>query len=313
MAATNLNLNIVGFPVVNNDLEVDIIDPSRPDRPIVRDAKPFRDGTLNAKIPPGAYDIVIRHPQLFSPVIRRPIRILPTGETKIQILIDPSKFKNTPIADVPDANLQPVIDAATGVEDDARALGNKVGGEAILAGHWNEMAGGVETLGRNLAELARLTAPIGHNHPEYEAKLNELATNFDTLVNTLSASMAEIQRRLQVERLESHAQTLLDTVNPTQKVVDARKKVGDIVDKLNESVTDPPRAFSDLLRTASDDIQRIVREATEGGGEPKAKENFEKLTTEMQLAQPAKDFTTELVRYQKLNRQFGLTKRNLQP
>src|SRR5262245_1671893 len=105
MAALNaLNLNVLGFPAVNRDLTVEVRDPVTHD--VVKTAQPFSDGTVRIpSIAAGAYEMRLIHPNLPTPVLQRPIRVLPSGDTNVSVLIDPSKFRNTPIEDIPDANL----------------------------------------------------------------------------------------------------------------------------------------------------------------------------------------------------------------
>src|SRR5687768_1219776 len=96
----DLTLNLLGFPAVNKDLEVEVRDSAT--QRIVRTVKPFLDGTVRVpKIEAGAYEVAVRHPNLALPVLTRPIRVLPVGDTKVSLVIDPSKFRNTPIADIP--------------------------------------------------------------------------------------------------------------------------------------------------------------------------------------------------------------------
>jgi hypothetical protein len=312
METSKVNLSIMsGLPAVNADLTVDIVDPSQPDRAL-HTGKPFRDGTLNfPSVLPGVYEMVIRHPNILVPVTRRPIRVLP-GETKLSVLIDPAKFRNTPIEDVPDANLQPVIDAVRDVEEDARGLGNKRPGEAILASSWNAMAASVESLARSVGELARLVAPQGHNHPEYERKIDEMSTNFETLLNTLTASMAEIQRRLQIERIDAVWRDAFDGIEDTPAVVAAKRQIEALVRGLEEKVTESPRTFSDLLRNATEEIQRLVNAAVTAGSNQPAKDKIDKIRNAADQP-PARSHAVELVRYQKLSRETPLTKRNLVP
>src|SRR5438046_1620692 len=109
-----LRMNILGFPAVNRDLTVTITDPSSG---AVKTAQPFLDGTITfPTLLPGAYEVAITHPNLALPVLQQPIRVLPVGDTRVSLLIDPSRFRNTPIADIPDANLGPVRDVTTSVD-----------------------------------------------------------------------------------------------------------------------------------------------------------------------------------------------------
>ena len=87
--ANNLLLNVLGFPAVNRDLTVEVRDPLTAQ--VVRTAKPFLDGTVRLPdVDPGAYELAVLHPNLALPVVRRPIRILPSGDTRVSVLIDPS-------------------------------------------------------------------------------------------------------------------------------------------------------------------------------------------------------------------------------
>ena len=183
--ANNLMLNVLGFPAANRDLTVEVRDPITAD--VVRTARPFLDGTVRLPgIDPGAYELAILHPNLALPVVRRPIRILPSGDTRVSVVIDPSQFRNTPIEDIPDANLGPVRDTVTSIGETALPLAHKQAGEAIRSDDWNAMAGAVHDLASAVAELTRLVSPTGHDHPELVAKFDEMSSNFDQLVNTLS-------------------------------------------------------------------------------------------------------------------------------
>src|SRR4051795_9348531 len=154
---TGLNLSVLGFPAVNNDLTVEVRDPQTAN--VVATATPFLDGTVRIpQISPGAYELSVLHPNLTLPVLTRPIRILPVGDTSISVLIDPSQFRNTPIADIPDANLGPVRDTVTSVGETALPLARKQPGEAIRADDWNTMAGAVRDLATAVAELTRLVS-----------------------------------------------------------------------------------------------------------------------------------------------------------
>lgn len=301
MDTSKVNVSIMsGLPAVNADLVVDIVDPAQPDRPL-HTGRPFRDGTLNfPTVAPGVYEMVIRHPNILLPVTRRPVRILP-GETKVSILIDPAKFRNTPIEDIPDANLQPIIDAARDVEEDARGLGNKRPGEAILASNWNAMAATVESLARSVGELARLVAPQGHNHPQYERKIDEMGTNFESLINTLSASMAEVQRRFQIERLDAVSLDAFSGLDGTPAITAAKNQIKTIIDNLMDNVVETPRTFSDLFRNATDEIQRLVNAATAAGGNQPAKDAIEIIKVAADRP-PAKTHGAELDLFTQINK-----------
>ena len=73
-----LTLNILGFAAVNRDLTVELNDPAT--GTLVKQGKPFLDGTLKfPKVDAGAYEVVLRHPNIALPVLTRPIQSLATG------------------------------------------------------------------------------------------------------------------------------------------------------------------------------------------------------------------------------------------
>lgn len=244
----DLTLNLLGFPAVNRDLSVELRDPATQN--VVRTVKPFLDGTVRVpQIDAGAYEIAVRHPNIALPVLTRPIRVLPVGDTKVSLIIDPSKFRNTPIEDIPDANLTPVQDLAKSVAETVLPLSNKVPGEAILARDWNALVSAVRDIANALGELTQLVTPRGHNHRELETKFDEVGKNFDSLVNTLSTTVAELQRQIQTQRFRQQIDDVLDAAAIPRESPRA-KELTDIVDRLEKSVTASPTLFSREARDA---------------------------------------------------------------
>ena len=253
----DLSLNILGFAAVNRDLDISIVDPATQE--VVRNVRPFLDGSVRIpKINPGAYEVIIRHPNLTLPVIRRPIRVLPVGETTVTVLIDPAKFRNTPIEDIPEANLGPVAELARSVAETVTPLAAKVSGEAIRSGDWNTLANAMRDLSNTTGELTRLVSPVGHDHPELIAKIDEMSTNFATLLETLSQALAEMQRQIQTLRFREQVVAVLDEV--PNITLDRRRGFLDLVDKLEGQVTDTPAVFARASRNAAVQLQTKVEE-----------------------------------------------------
>jgi hypothetical protein len=262
-----LTLNILGFPAVNADLEVDVSDPST--GAVVRTGRPFLDGTLSlGQVPPGAYQLAIRHPNLATPVLLQPIRVLPIGETKISLLIDPSRFRNTPIADVPDANLGPVRDATTSVEQTVQPLTTKRPGEAITAADWNLLAANLAAVATAVTQLTRLVTPVGHNHKELEDKINEIQGNFTTLLDTVTTAMTELQRQIQAQRVHKQVDDLADRLglaadNPR------RRALVDAVAQLDTSVVAAPPRFAQVSRSVGVQAQTVLQQVLDdNAGDP---------------------------------------------
>ena len=304
----SLNLNILGFPAVNRDLTVEVRDPISDT--VVKTVKPFSDGTARvAKIDAGAYELAVFHPNLTLPVLRRPIRILPTGETTVSVLIDPSKFRNTPIADIPDANLGPVRETVESIAETVLPLGQKQPGEAIKAEDFNLMASSIRELALALAETTRLVTPQGHNHPELEAKFDEVSTNFETLLNTLSTAMAELQRQIQAQRMRTQVEDLLD-----QAEIDPASTKGraflDLVDSLEGKVTETPTSFGRAARGVGVQLTtKIEQLIDEKADDPNFADSarVKELTKSADLlkAQRATSYDAELEHHLKVDRSFG--------
>jgi hypothetical protein len=257
--ANNLLLNVLGFPAANRDLTVEVRDPLTSQ--VVRTAKPFLDGSVRVPdVDPGAYELTVRHPNLALPVIRRPIRILPSGDTRVSVLIDPAQFRNTPIADIPDANLGPVRDTVTSVGETALPLARKQPGEAIRADDWNTMASAVRDLATAVAELTRLVSPTGHDHPELVTKFDEMSRNFDQLVNTLSASMTELQRQIQAQRMRRQVD---DLVSVGQLEPAVSQHLYTLVNDLETNVTESPLVYGRRARDVGQQLTVAVSQVLE--------------------------------------------------
>ena len=252
-AATALNVNILGFPAVNRDLTVELRDAVSGE--VVKTAQPFSDGSVRLpQVAAGAYEMTLLHPNLTLPVLRRPIRVLPVGDTQVSVLIDPSQFRNTPIEDVPDANLGPVRDTVSSIAETVLPLSHKQPGEAIRAEDFNLMASSIRDLALAVVELTRLVSPLGHNHPELEAKFDEVTGNFQQLLNTLSTAMAELQRQIQAQRVRTQVADVLDHAEVDKTSPQGRQFL-DLVDQLQTRVTDSPTTFARAARDVGVQLQ----------------------------------------------------------
>jgi hypothetical protein len=304
----DLTVNILGFAAANRDLTVEVRDPITQN--VVREVKPFLDGTVRVpKIEPGAYELAIKHPNLTLPVIRRPIRVLPVGDTNITVVIDPSKFRNTPIEDIPDANLGPVQDLARSLAETITPLAAKVPGEAILAQDWNTMAAAIRDLAGTVGELSRLVSPLGHNHAELERKFDEVTGNFENLVNSVSASLTELQRQIQTQRLRKQIEDVLDVaqVAPTSP---KGLEFTALLKNLETTVTDSPTKFGREVRNTavqlSTKLEALLDEKRDDAAFVASPE-VKGLSTTIDLAkqQRATTYDAEIEHHRKVDRIVG--------
>jgi hypothetical protein len=304
----NLNLNILGFPAANRDLTVELRDPAT--ATVVRTVKPFLDGTVRvSQIEAGAYELAVKHPNIALPVLTRPIRVLPVGDTTVSVVIDPSKFRNTPIEDVADANLTPVQDAVRSVAETVTPLANKVPGEAILAQDWNAMGAAIRDLANAVGELTRLVSPLGHNHPELEKKFDEMSSNFDELVNSVSASLTELQRQIQTQRFRQHVTDVLDAAQVDPQSSKGREFT-DLVKKLEDNTTASPVNFGREARNTavqlSTKLETLLDEKKDDATFA-ASDQVKNLATSIDLLkdQRATSYNAELQNYRKADRVLG--------
>lgn len=302
---SELTLNILGFPAVNNDLTVVVREPAT--NQVIRTGRPFLDGSLRlADIAPGAYELAVSHPNLTLPVIRRPIRVLPSGDTRVSVMIDPSQFRNTPIADIPDANLGPVRDTITSVAETVLPLSHKQPGESIRADDWNAMAGAIRDLAVTVAELTRLVTPTGHDHPELSAKFDEVTTNFSQLVNTLSTAMAELQRQIQAERYRTQVE---DFIVGAGSVIHEgqRAELLNLVGTLEANVTESPIAYNRRVQHVGVQLSAQISDLIQSTPELASVPEVVTLTQSVDLlrTQHATSYVAELEHHRQVDRLLG--------
>jgi hypothetical protein len=305
----DLTLSVLGFPAVNRDLSVELRDPATQN--IVRTASAFLDGTVRIpKIDPGAYEVTVRHPNIALPILTRPIRVLPVGDTKVSLVIDPSKFRNTPIEDIPDANLTPVQDLAQSVAETVLPLTNKVPGEAILSRDWNTLSSAVRDLAQAVSQLTRLVSPVGHNHPELEKKFDEVSGNFETLVNTISTTLTELQRQIQTQRFRQQINDVLDAAQIPPDSPKA-KEFTDLVGNLEKSVTVSPTVFSRETRNTalqlSTKVEALIDEKSNADPAFAAAQPVQNLSTTLDLLkeQRVTTYDAELNHLRNIDRTLG--------
>ena len=302
---SDLNLSILGFPAVNRDLTVEIRDPAS--NAVVRQVQPFLDGTVRvSQLAAGAYELTVRHPNLTLPVIRRPVRILPTGDTRISVVIDPTQFRNTPIEDIPEANLGPVRGSAESIAETMVSLTSKRPGESIKAEDWNVMASSIRDLALGLAEVLRLVSPTGHDHPEFVRKFDEVTTNFETLLNTLTAALAELQRQIQAERVRNQIEDMLDVAGVDKASPRGREFLGLVAD-LNSSVTESPAAFSRKARNIGVQLGTKIEALIDENPAVVSSEQVKTLSTATDIlkAQQSTSYDSELEHFRRADRTLG--------
>jgi hypothetical protein len=127
----------------------------------------------------------------------RKVRLFDGPPTRLRLSLPDALFRDTPIEDVPDADLTPVTAAAAASRDLAGTLAGKLPGDPIRSEDWNSVVGAVGDLAAAVVQLTALVSPRGHDHPEIEEKLDEVNANVRTFSDSFGRQLAQMQRTLQ--------------------------------------------------------------------------------------------------------------------
>jgi hypothetical protein len=208
----SLNVNLQGFAGANRDAVVKLKQEATG---TTIERKPFLDGSLTVRdLDPGIYEMEVSHPNLATAIDRRRIRVFPTPQpTQVFIPVPERLFTDTPIRDIPDADLTPVQQQVTAAKSAIAPMGGKIAGEAIRAADWNTLVGAVGDLASAVLQLTTLVAPRGHDHPEIADRINEVQENLRRFAEAYGKSLLELRREIETENLRRDVTTVLDRGN----------------------------------------------------------------------------------------------------
>jgi hypothetical protein len=256
MTKASLNLQLTGFPAANRDAEITLHNAAT-GQTITRN--PFLDGTLVARdLDAGLWDVKVTHPNLANPIYTGKVRLFPQPvPTRVPIPIPPTIFTDTPIRDIPDANLGPVQQAVTAARDSLGPIGAKAPGEVIRAADWNTLVGVVADLASNVLELTNLLSPRGHDHPEIAEKIAEVQENIRNFTEAFGRSLLEWRRELETESIRTIVTSVLDEAQAPQAT---RDELLGRVTRLTESVQADPTIFTGQLVNASNRALAVVND-----------------------------------------------------
>jgi len=251
-----LAIQMSGFAAANRDARV-VLENQATGQTITR--APFLDGSLTVRdIDPGLWKVKVTHPNVINAIWENPIRVFPQPQpTFVPIPIPETVFRDTPIRDVPDANLAPVQQGVTAARDSPAPIQGKAPGEAIRAADWNALVTAVRDLASNVLELTRLVAPRGHNHPELEEKIAEVQGNIRSFTESFGRSLLEFRREL--EALHFRRQ-LADTLDVAEVPQARRDELLGRVDRLTTVLAADPAVFTAQLSSAS---SRVLSEVAD--------------------------------------------------
>jgi len=209
-------------------------------------------------IDPGLWDVKVTHPNVILPIFAQKLRLFPQpAPTLVPVRIPPVLFQDTPIRDVPDANLAPVQQAVTAARDSLAPVLGKAPGEAIRAADWNLLAGAVRDIADNLLQLTQLVAPRGHDHPEIADKIAEVQQNIRSFSDAFGRSLLELRRELEAELLRRVLTGVLDEAQAPQTT---RDDLLGRVGRLSESLQADPAIFTGQLSNTGNRVLGAVAE-----------------------------------------------------
>jgi hypothetical protein len=246
MAATTkgaFTMRLTGHPAANRDATVKLVNTAT-GQTIER--KPFLDGTLTVRdLDPGAWEIEVRHPHVLTPLFQEKVRVLPQLRPFfVPIPIRPDDFRDSPIRDVPDADLAPVQQTAAAARDQLGPITGKAAGEVIRADDWNQLVAAVADLAGAVLELTHLVSPHGHDHPEIAEKIDEVQGNVRRFTTAFGRSLLELRRDIENENLRRATTNMLDVAGV---VGEDRGRILARVDDLELSLHATPVEFTSKL------------------------------------------------------------------
>ncbi|MCU0300138.1 MAG: hypothetical protein MUF35_00855 [Candidatus Nanopelagicales bacterium] len=264
MAKASFDIRLEGFPAANRDAVIELVNQATGQKV---ERKPFLDGSLLVRdLDPGTWELSVRHPNLVNAIDRRLVRLFPQPmPTRVPVLVRPDLFRDTPIRDIPDADLGPIQQTAATVVRTLDPIGGKSPGEVIRAEDWNVLVGAVADIARSLGELTRLVAPQGHDHPEIAEKIAEVQGNIQRFTESFGRSLLELRRELESENLRKRLDLVLDRAGASTAV---RERIGSRIGDLEVSAQAPTPAWANRMASHGNALTREILELANEQGEP---------------------------------------------
>ena len=229
--------------------------------------KPFLDGSLLVRdLDPGFYEVEVRHPNLTQVIDRRRVRLFPSPTpTQIFVPVAADLFRDTPIRDIPDADLGPVQQTLSAAKSALQPIAGKAAGEAIRAADWNTLVSALSDVCTAVAQLTAQVSPQGHNHPELEEKIGEVQDNVRRFSEAFGRSLLEMRRELEAENIRKQATDVLDLGGASD---DLRSRVLTRVDDLVKNTQSDTPNFTRKLSVTGEVLLNAVNDiATARGAE----------------------------------------------
>ncbi len=274
------NFQLQGFQPAFRDAKITLIHEAT-GKTVERN--PFLDGSVTVRdLDPGFYEVAVTHPNLVNAIDTRRIRLFPQpAPTRVFVPIPEDIFRDTPIRDIPDADLAPIQQTATSLTASVGPIGNKQPGEAILAADWNLMATAVHDLATAVLELTKLVSPRGHDHPEIAEKIDEVQGNILRFSEAFGRSLVELRREIETTKLRRKV-----TDNIVSKDTARGNRILERINELDLLIHEPTINYTRKLNSVSNLILTEIQEIALNEGdtaddflaEPGVKELTERAT-----------------------------------
>jgi hypothetical protein len=304
MANGSFSIQVSGHAPARRDVALEIVNETTGE---TRQVKPFLDGSAMVRnLPPGAYQVKVLHPNVVGELVdMRRVRLFEGLPTRLRLPLPDELFRDTPVRETPDADLTPVHDAATAVRDQVSGLGARKPGDPIRSDDWNAVVGAVTDLANAVAELTRLVAPNGHDHPELAEKIDEVNGNVKRFSDQFGGQLARIQRTLQTLAMERE---LDDTLSQAGNIpIDVRARITESISLLKEHSDSDTLIWGARKKNAYLAIAQAVGDLRDAQPDPTALENnvqFQRVlavaTEEATTAAP-RTVGGEIDRYERVN------------
>ncbi len=294
-----LKMQLNTKPAYTRDMVVELVNQVTGEKKTV---KPYSDGSVSvSNIADGRWRVQVRHPNIVFPLIDKDIQVIKDRPTFAPLVIPENIFENTPIADIPDADLAPPQKKLDEIVETAHHQANKLAGQPIYADDWNELSTALADTAAATRELSTLVAPRGHDHPEIAAKFDEVQRNIQKMYDAFGASLAHLQRQLQQLALQSKLDNALDripSVTPAQ-----RNEMQEAVSAIAESWSESPAIFSGVKKRAAQNIQDkiavLLASSDVSVREDESVKDLDAFTQAMSSETPARTYEDEISQSQR--------------
>lgn len=209
MAKAAFDIRLEGYPPANRGAMITLVNQATGQQ-VTR--PPFLDGSLTIRdLDPGDWQMTVTHANLINPIETRVVHLFPQPTPIfVPVIVQPDLFRDSPIRDIPDADLAPVQQTAAAVAASLPRVGGKSAGEVIRAEDWNVLVAAVSDLATSVAELTRIVSPQGHDHPEIAEKIGEVQGNILRFTESFGQSLLELRREIESQNVRTRFDDVLN-------------------------------------------------------------------------------------------------------